>query len=74
MTTVGLRATDLAGKDDDEIITIKQRLNEELGANFDLNDFGNIGSRWKLINYLNEHNFLQHEGKEINDETLTPHH
>ena len=71
MTTVGLRATDLAGKDDDEIITIKQRLNEELGANFDLNDFGNIGSRWKLINYLNEHNFLQHEGKEINDETLT---
>ena len=53
-----------------EIHELEALLNRELGANLDVNQNHNLYCRNELMAYLNEHNFRQHEGTNVNKNTI----
>ena len=64
-----LRPRDIKGSTE-EIHELEALLNRELGANLDVNQDHNLYCRNELMAYLNENNFRQHEGTNVNRSTI----
>ncbi len=64
-----LRPRDIKGSTE-EIHELEALLNRELGANLDVNQNHNLYCRNELMAYLNENNFRQHEGTNVNRSTI----
>ena len=64
-----LRPRDIKGSTE-EIHELEAFLNRELGTNLDVNQDHNLYCRNELMAYLNENNFRQHEGTNVNRSTI----
>ena len=64
-----LRPRDIKGSTE-EIHELEALLNRELGTNLDVNQDHNLYCRNELMAYLNENNFRQHEGTNVNRSTI----